>query len=337
MGLSKTAGVTVRAISVAVPGQVERTDDLIQFDVQTRRQIIYRLGIYERRRCKVGQTQLDLCEHAAKQCVEELGWSLNNIDLLIFVTQTPDHKMPSNSSILHQRLSLNTEAECFDINQGCSGFAYSLAIASRMMFGRGSQRALICLGDASSIASEKDQSTFPLIGDAGACMVLETDTNAHEMSFSLGTYGKYYQSIMIENGGARNPVTAESFQDVEQAANGLRSRLHAQMDGGQVLQFSLSEVPAAIRQFLDSYSMKVSDFSKVVLHQPNRVIYDALAKKLSVNHDQLLSSLKRFGNTSSASIPLSIVSNLSVEQNTVVSGGFLCCGYALICKLLEIE
>lgn len=354
MGFSHSHGVSVRAVAAAVPSNIERTKDLHQFSDETIKQVIHRLGVEERRKCISGQTQLDLCEQAAKKCISELEWSEKDINILIFVTQTPDHIMPSNSSLLHGILNLGSNTECFDINLGCSGFAYALSVASRMLQACGCQdRALICLGDASSISSAQDPSTYPLMGDAGACVALEySETNTSEMRFSLGTVGNYFNAIKVEDGGARNPVSVDSLKVYEDECGAKRTRLHAKMKGDQILRFSLSNIPDRVSDFLMHFSLDQNTFEYVVLHQPNRLIYNALAKKLSVSEEKLLDSLRNFGNTSSASIPLNLVSNLAVKSDANFSGELLCCGFGSglsfgiasimceklkVCVLIEVE
>jgi 3-oxoacyl-[acyl-carrier-protein] synthase-3 len=171
----------------------------------------------------------------------------------------------------------------------------------------GIRKGLLMVGDVSTqTTSLHDKSTFPLFGDAGTVTALELDPSAPPMAFNLQTDGKGYQAIIIPDGGIRNLVTQDSFTE-EKFGDGIeRNRLHIALDGMAVFQFSLREVPPNIRALLDYAGKSPEDIDFFILHQANKLMNESIRKKLGIPAEKCPYSMNEYGNTSSASVPLTI-------------------------------
>lgn len=220
----------------------------------------------------------DLCLEAAKHLIDNLGWDKNSIDGLIFITQTPDKLLPATSNKLQFLLGLSSNSFAFDINLGCSAYPYGLWIASSLMQ-TGSKKILILVGDTiSKLIKEDDRSTAMLFGDAGSASALSLNKN-NTMKFILGSDGQGSENIKAE------------YQN------------QLEMNGPKVFEFSLTRIPKLINQ-IDQLNSGKHDL--YFLHQANKFMLNYLKKKCKISNQSFPINIEKYGNTSSASIPLLI-------------------------------
>ena len=189
------------------------------------------------------------------------------------------------------------------------------------------KKGLLLVGDISSFSlNKKDKSTYPLFGDAGTATSLEYDENASQMHFNLRSDGSGAKSIIIEDGGLRNPLTEDSYKEQEVEKGIIRNRRNLSLDGLEVFNFSLREVAPNIKELMQFNNTDISDYNYFVFHQANKLMNESIRKKLKVESEKVPYSLKEYGNTSSASIPLTIVTELSEEEkennNSFLFSGF---------------
>ncbi len=279
-------------------------------------------GIKNRRVVSKGQTALDLCIAATQRLMEELKWEPNDIQLLIFVTQTPDYKFPGNAPIAQDRLSLNKNTIAFDVNLGCSGYVYGLSIIASLLSNiKG--KALLLVGDVSTLyLNEKDKTTAPLFSDAGSASAIEYNTQLKDIIFNLQTDGSGYNAIICKNGGAKNVTTHQSL-DIDVKTG--RRPIDMKLNGIDVFNFSRREVIPNIKELLIASDKKINEIDFLLLHQANKFMNDFIIKKLNIFPYKAPSSLEEYGNTSSASIPLTIatklrISTFSKSKNVLLSG-----------------
>jgi len=287
-------GISIRGIAAAVPRRASRTQDYEVLTENERERFAATTGISERRIVEPGQCTSDLCGHAADKLLASLGWERDSVDLLILVTQTPDYPTPATAILLQHRLGLPTSTLAFDVNLGCSCYPYALLIGSSILQTAGLKRALILAGDVSSRTCQyEDRSTWPLFGDAGSATAIEVDESADPMHFDLHSDGSGGNVIIIPGGGAasRNPECADPY---------LRMR------GTDVFGFAISQAPKSIRSALDAAGWHIDDIDHVVLHQSNRMINETIRKKVGYPAEKVPSTLEQYGNTSSASVPLTL-------------------------------
>jgi 3-oxoacyl-[acyl-carrier-protein] synthase III len=316
----------IRGIASAVPARIEGTDDLVKVcGREDTQKIAQATGVHDRHISEPGQCASDLCFHAAGRLLEELGWEKDSVGALIFVSQTFDFVCPATSCYLHGRLGLSKDCIAFDIAQGCSGYVYGLWNAASIIAG-GGRRVLLLVGDTlSKIVSPLDKSTAPLFGDAGTATALEYDESG-SMHFEFGTDGAGYRHLIVPAGGFRQTRNNETAKRTERDGGNVRSDEDLFMDGAEIFTFTIREVPEMISKVLASINWSVADVDAFVFHQANKFMLDYLAKKMRMPPDRVPYSLEKFGNTSSASIPITISQNLrySVEnqRNRFVLAGF---------------
>lgn len=319
--------VLIRGIQCAVPRKIVKNDYFTSFfsneEIEKSSSMT---GVKSRRFADKNICTSDLCVSAARKVMYDLGWDPSTIDGIFFVTQTPDYRLPATSCSIQEKLGLSTECAAFDVNLGCSGYVYGLWLAANLMATGCMKRVLLLAGDTISKAvSPKDRSTVLLFGDAGSATALEFDENAPEMAFVLGTDGRGKENLIIPAGGFREQSSAETVVRCN-GENDFRSREDLFMDGGEIFNFTIQRVPPLVKILLQETKKETSDVDFVVFHQANEFIMKHLAKKLKLNPNQAPSSIGHYGNTSSASIPLTIASELAQtlgnESKTVALVGF---------------
>jgi 3-oxoacyl-[acyl-carrier-protein] synthase-3 len=230
----------------------------------------------------------------------------------LFVSQSPDYFLPATSIILQNRLGLSKATMAFDIQLGCSGYVYGLSVISNLMNSGKFKKGLLLVGDKSSFSpSRQDKSTYPIFGDAGTATLLEYDPAAGKMDFNLQSDGSGAKAIIIEDGGMRNTYTEESDKMVEVGPGIIRNRKNLVLDGIEVFNFSLREAAPNVMDLLKYNSTAVTDYDFFVFHQANKLMNESIRKKLKIEPEKVPYSLQQYGNTSSASIPLTIVTELA--------------------------
>lgn len=304
------SGWKISGIAAAVPKHIEENSDYSHLSSIEKKFLIKTTGIERKRVAPKNITTSDLCEVAANKLLEKLKWNRDEIDLVVFVSQSPDYYLPATSIILQNKLKLSNNCLAFDIGLGCSGYVYGLSVVASMISAGNLKKALLLVGDvSSSTVSYTDKSTYPLFGDAGTATAIEYDENA-KAHFNLKSDGAGYEAIIIRDGAMRNKITKDSFE-VKEVSEGIsRCALDLELDGLEVFDFSVKRVPPMIQELFDNVGKTSSEYNYFVMHQANRLMNETIRKKLGFISDQTPYSLKDYGNTSSASIPLTICSEL---------------------------
>ena len=311
--------ISIKGISACVPKNVESNLDYDWISLAERELLIKTTGIKYRRIASRDICTSDMCYESAIALINEAQVDRKDIEILIFVSQSPDYFLPATSIILQERLQLPKTTMAFDIQLGCSGYVYGLSVISSLMSTGKFKKGLLLVGDKSSFSqSKKDKSTYPIFGDAGTATLLEYNSEADRMDFNLQSDGSGYKSIMITDGGTRNPYNSESEKMVEIEQGIIKSAKNLVLDGLEVFNFSLREVVPNINGLLNYSKTTLDDYDYFVFHQANKLITETIRKKLKITPEKIPYSLYDFGNTSSASIPLTIVTQMGnlVQNNS---------------------
>ncbi|MFC1224270.1 ketoacyl-ACP synthase III [Pedobacter sp. BG31] len=321
--------VKLVGISACVPEKVISNLDHPYFSTEQMTPFVNSTGVNQRYIATEEQTTADLCYKAAEDLIAKLGWEKSEIDLLILVTQTADYKLPVTSAILQDRLNLPTTCLAMDIPLGCSGYVYGVSTIASLINAGAARKGLLLVGETNSkVVSPFDKSTEPLFGDAGTASAFEFDANAVPIPFSLGTDGSGYKAIIIPAGGARTKTdeTSLKFEQVEDGIN--RNQCSLVMDGMDVFSFGISRAPSAVRELLEYTNKETEEIDYFVFHQANLFMNKKIVKKLKIPEEKVPYTLDKYGNTSSATIPLTIVSEL---KDKLSSGRHqtLCCGFGV--------
>lgn len=273
-------------------------------------------GISKYRKAEVGVCASDLCQKAAEVLFNDLDISPSTVDAVLFVSQTSDYRMPSTACILQDKLSCKQTTVAFDINLGCSGFVYGLYVACSLVQSGGINRALLLCGDTQTKLYCKDDKNLNfLMGDAGTATIVDSDGTDDEIKMALMTDGSRYDKLIIPAGGFRLPSEASTRKVNQQADGSLRSQEHLYMDGMEVFNFTVTDVVRTISGFMEKEDIQVDDTDYLFLHQANKFMTDKIARKLGFPLEKVPYSLGEFGNTSCASIPLTVAHHFSSMQH----------------------
>lgn len=351
MAFLKVENIALSGIACCVPKNIERNKDYPLFTEKECQIFTSGTGIEERRVAQNGTCTSDLCFTAANRLIEDSGINREEIKVLIFVSQSPDYFLPATGVIIQNRLGLSKDCMAFDVGLGCSGYLYGLSLCGNLLQAMDSGYALLLTGDVSTNSSNlKDKSTRPLFGDAGSATLLKKDTSSSPMFFNLQSDGSGHQAIIIRGGATRLPYHANSLNDVQIEEGITRNELNLEMDGVEVFNFTLREVKNNILDTLNFANKNKEDLDYLVMHQANHFLNETIRKKIKIEAEKVPYSLKKFGNTSSASIPLTMVTELknalqNQSLNLLLSGfgvglswgsAYLNTSHLVISELVEV-
>ena len=313
MSIVKFKGVGITAMAGAVPSHIVDNLKYTQFFPEDQvKEVVDKVGIYERRFADEKTCSSDLCFAAAQKLILDNVIDRSEIDLLVFISQTPDYRMPATSITLQHRLGLNNSCVAFDINLGCSAFLYGMSIVFSMMQTGAFRKALILDGETrSKVYGPRDRRSAFIFGDGGVAALVERDEKFGDSYLSLNSDGSRADLIMIKAGGYRHPSTPETLKEkvVDEYGN-MRSEEQGYMKGGDVFNFVIREIPRDIKKTLAAAEVSVDQLDYIVFHQANNFINSFIAKKMKLDVTKIPHTIEKFGNTSSVSVPLTIVSEL---------------------------
>lgn len=311
MSKATLRGIRVVGVSAAVPERLRTLqDDAHLFDVMDLEKISASTGVYGHH-VSQSLTTSDLCLSAAEKLFSSCDCDRKSVDVLIFISQTPDYPLPATSCCLQARLGLSTQCAALDISLGCSGYVYGLWLASCLIQSGAAIRALLLVGDTIyRTCSTEDRSTCLLFGDAGSATLLERDANAPPIHFVLGTDGAGAEHLKIPAGGFRQRFSLEAMLRQEFEAGNRRSALELYMNGAEVFAFTLRAVPVLVKELFAQSGSSTDEIDYFVFHQANRFMLEHLFKRLKLPTEKCPIGLRNYGNTSSASIPLALVTEL---------------------------
>jgi 3-oxoacyl-[acyl-carrier-protein] synthase III len=306
----------IAGIAACVPKNTVQTscayEKFTQFEVD---RIIGNTGVKSKREADPGVTSSDLCIAAAKPLLERLGWEPSSVDAVILVTVLSDHIMPASSHRAHAALGLDARCLVFDINLGCSGFTHGLILVNSMIASGLIKRALLLCGEMTSntfrqritdVVHRNDLATAILFGDAGTATALSNEGDQVRAT-QFGADGTGFNEIIVPGGGARAFWSPELFERKPDAEGEEHRALDLILHGPQVLTFTMKRVPTLLNDLLEKSGWTRDDVDSYVLHQANKFMIDFLAKRMKVPSEKVPLSIDEFGNTSSASIPLTMV------------------------------
>ncbi len=268
-------------------------------------------GVKERRVSEKLCTS-DLCFAAAERLIADLGWAKNEIDAVIFVSQTADYALPATACILQDRLGLSKETYAADVTLGCSGWVYGLSYALSLAQGGYLKKVLLCCGDAKRRAP---QQMDPLFGCAGTATAIEYAPEATgSYDFHFGADGSGFDAIIIPDSGSRNQVKPESFAMHEFEGKQMHS-MQTHMKGMDVFSFGITAAPKSVKKLAEHFGFDYQSYDYFLFHQANMKMNNMIVKKLKLDPAKVPSEMYNFGNTSSASIPLLMVTQIRDQIN----------------------
>jgi 3-oxoacyl-[acyl-carrier-protein] synthase-3 len=305
MAFLQIKNVEIVGMSAGVPKQIMPT--VSTTDKYDANAFVEVTGIMEKRWSNDFTTS-DLGVKAAEQLIKDLNWNKKEIGALILVTQTPDYILPATSCILQDRLGLNKDCFALDISLGCSGWVYGLSVISSLMQTGMIKKGILIAGDARRQCFEE---VDPLFGFAATATAVEYKEGAEGFQFHLGVDGSVFDAIIVPVGGCRNQVKAENLIPVMCEDGRKRHGYQTLMNGMDVFAFGITAVPQSIKKLVSEYGIDTNNVEYYVFHQANKMLNETIRKKLKLSEEKVPYSLSHFGNASSASIPLTIITQIA--------------------------
>ena len=299
----------------SVPARVLSNDDLAQMVDTSDEWIRARTGIGERHIATDEETTSTMALQAARQALEIAGLNPAQLELVIVATVTSDYPFPSTACLVQDGLGA-AQATAFDLSAGCTGFIYGLSVAANLISSGAYQNALIIGAETlSRILDWGDRNTCVLFGDGAGAVVLQANgADGGVLSTVLGSDGSGSNLLYIPAGGSREPTSHKTVSEGSHYIN---------MRGREVFRFAVRVMSTATRQVVDQAGLTLDDLKLVIPHQANQRIIEAATRSLGLSPDIVFSNLERYGNTSSASIPIALCE--AVEDGRIEQGDLVVC------------
>jgi 3-oxoacyl-[acyl-carrier-protein] synthase-3 len=295
-------------IATDVPAKVVSNADLESRNIGwTAEQIQAKTGIAERRVAADGECSSDLAVRAAEKLFKKGRVKPEQIDFLLFCTQSPDYFLPSTACMLQDRLGLSLNCGAFDYNLGCSGYVVGLSLAKALIESEQARCVLLLTGETySKFIHPQDRSVCTLFGDGASATAVQADPSAPAGldQFVFGTDGRGWRTLIVPAGGMRLPRSTQTAQESMDEDGITRSQDNLHMNGKEIFRFALQVVPKTVQRLLDVANVAKEDIDFLVLHQANRFMLDELNKRLRLPIEKVPYEFADVGNTVSATIPI---------------------------------
>lgn len=303
---------TIKAIEYHFPAN--------QIDNDPQIKLTKKIGISSRYIVGENETASDLAIQAAEKLFKKDVCKKSDIDFLLFCTQAPDYILPTTACIIQEKLKLSTSCGALDFNLGCSGFVYGLSLAKGLIDSGQAKNVLLLTADTySKFINKNDLSTSMLFGDAAtATLITESSDKLGVGPFVFGTDGSGADDLIIYAGGSREPLNSEPLLEVEDERGNIRTRSNLYMNGSEVFNFAMREVPKAINELLNKNNTTLDDYDFIVFHQANKYMLEALRRRIGINQDKFSIQLNDSGNTVSSTIPIAL--KKEIELGNIING-----------------
>jgi 3-oxoacyl-[acyl-carrier-protein] synthase-3 len=310
-------GAVIKAISTYLPSRkltnAQLAEEYIDWGVE---KIFAKTGISERCIAEPNECSSDLGVSAAKKLFNTGVCIPENIDFLLFCSETPDYFLPATACTIQDRLGLRTDCGALDYNLGCSGFVYGLALAKGLVENGLCGNVLLITADTyTKLIHPQDRSVRTLFGDGAAATFISGDIDLEAIGpFVFGTDGRGATKLIVHAGGFRIPLSPETALVRDDGTGNFRSLENLFMDGPEIFNFSLQVVPPLVRQLLTKARLDLEEVDYFVFHQANRFMLEQLRKKIKIPEEKFCINMQSYGNTVSATIPMALEIAMNQEQ-----------------------
>ena len=256
--------------------------------------IFNKVGVKQRHTASAEETVLELAVKASEKLLKKID--KNEIDFILFCTQSPDYHLPTTACILQDRLGLRKNIGALDFNLGCSGFVYGLSIAKGLIATGAAQNILLVTAETyTKYLRKSDKSNRTIFGDGAVATLIQKDEAKENFQFILGTDGSGYDNLIVRNGGGRNRINKE-----DEAGNCLY------MNGQNIFIFTIEKIPALVKEILEKNNLTKNDVDYYIFHQANAHILRRQREILEIPEEKFYINLEKYGNTVSSTIPIAL-------------------------------
>lgn len=309
----------ITASHYVLPSQTLTNEDLFErFEPKKIKGISKLSGIYERRIAPKNVTSVDLGAESACRMIKSCNIDKDSIDMVVMATQTPDYSLPASAFVIHDKLALNPTCGAFDISLGCAAFPYVVSVVNGLIASGQCSKVLVIIADTiSKLINNKDRSLVPLHGDGAATFLFEKSDENEGIEFvEIGSESSGWKHLIVPDGGMRNPLSETSYIEKTDENGITTTNSNLQMNGAAVFHFSISTIPEAIKETLKKHNLDISRYSKILLHQANKMMLENIYNSIGATSEQKYYFMEKIGNLSAASTPILLAKAL---RDTVIT------------------
>jgi 3-oxoacyl-[acyl-carrier-protein] synthase-3 len=317
----------INSIAYYLPEKKLSNDELsTQFPEWNVEKISSKTGIANRHISADDEFASDMAISAAKLLFAKENIKIEDIDFLIFCTQSPDYLLPTTACILQDRLGLN-KVGAFDFNLGCSGYVYGLAIAKGLIASKVASNILFITSETySKFINDKDKSNRTIFGDAASATLITKEKGLCEIGdFELGSDGSGYDNLIVRGSGIKGKINSDNIEKIDDFGN-IHSDDDLYMNGPEIFNFTGASVPNLIQSYLAKINLEIETVDFFIFHQANKFMLNYLRKKSKIPSDKFILEMENCGNTVSSSIPIALSETLKKSKiiggNKVLLSGF---------------
>lgn len=299
----------IKAISYYLPEKIYSNEDFFSDFPDARQGIdnLLKIGVRNRHIVATNQTASDLAVEATHKLFNEHSLKPEDIDFLLFCAQEFDYYTPTTACVIQERLKLPKTCGALDYNLGCSGYVYGLSLAKGLIESSGMKNVLLLTSSTlTKTFHPGDKSSRFVFGDGAAATLISSREEKGIGSFIFGTDGSGMNRIIVKDGGARNPITEKSKQDVTDEYGNTTNDSTFYMNGTAVFSFGLKTVPALITDLLAKEQKRAEEVDLFIFHQANLFLVDAIRKKIGLPAEKVFNFMENTGNTVSSTIPIAL-------------------------------
>ena len=308
----------IKAISYYLPEKVVTNEELVkEFPEWSVDKVAQKVGVDSRHLAAEDETAGDLAEKAARLLFEKNDISADDIDFVLFCTQSPDYFLPSTACLLQHRLGIPTTSGALDYNLGCSGAIYGLALAKGLISAGVAKNVLLLTAETyNKYIHPQDKGNRSIFGDGAAACVVSTQGIAEIGEFVLGTDGAGAGNLIVKSGASRQKEST-GVETVDVEGHAMRDD-YLYMNGGEIFNFTLETVPPMIKELMEKNAMGQDDVGYYVFHQANKFMLNTLRKICVIPKDKYYNNLEKTGNTVSSTVLIALKDCL--DSNLIQSG-----------------
>ncbi|MDR3197586.1 MAG: ketoacyl-ACP synthase III [Planctomycetaceae bacterium] len=333
-----TVQAEIRSIAYYLPKNYLGNAELAQsFPNWTEEKIVFKLGIERRPIAAADETAADMGVKAAENLFENGCCEPEEIDFLLFCTQSPDYFLPTSACLIHERLGLPKSCGALDFNLGCSGYIYGLSLAKGIIETGSARNVLFITSETySKYINREDRASRPLFGDGASATLISavpvcTENTAATVTetlmgpFVFGTDGSGADLLIVPAGGHRMPKTPETAMEIPDGKGNIRSKEQLKMHGPGIFSFAIDRVPPLVEELLNKSGKTREEIGCYIFHQANKYMLDRLRELCRLEGLNYFNNMMQRGNTVSSSIPIAIVDAwragiLKPKQQTMLIG-----------------
>ncbi|WP_348810469.1 ketoacyl-ACP synthase III [Flavobacterium maritimum] len=315
-------GSIIKNIEYVYPKLKISNDDLAkQFPDYDFANFQEKVGITNRYWVGEGETALSLAIEACEKIFEKVD--CQEIDYILYCTQSPEYFLPTTACILQDRLGLRKDVGALDFNLGCSGFAYGVSLAKGLINSGQAKNVLLVTAETySKYLHPKDRSNRAIFGDAATATVISFSDKEYIGDFLFGTDGSGSDKLIVKNGASKSPYDALS-KEIVYGTNNVFTDNHLYMNGPEVFNFTNKVIPNFTQEVLIKNNLEIKEVQQFVFHQANAFMLDFMRKRLKVTKDRFFIDLADGGNTVSCTIPIALKKysqQISDTENIIIVG-----------------